>query len=195
MLEKRNKRGLIGNSGNICRKKSYMSRWIYTFCIIVVLLCFMIDFWRVGKLPGEADLQSGKSTLEPATIVYAIDGDTVIVNRNGKDIRVRLIGVNTPESVSRTEENTEEGYIASEFTKGYLQKGQTVWLEYDIQRTDKYGRTLVYIWLTDQVDCSSYDDFCTYNYGAILLQNTYCEAKGYLPNIKYRSWYERLETE
>lgn len=172
-----------------------MSKWICTLCVVVVLFYFIVHFWEVGKLPGADDLQSGQSILDSVTIVYVIDGDTVIVNQNGKDIRVRLIGVNTPESVSRTEENTEEGYIASEFTKGYLQEGQTVWLEYDIQRTDKYGRTLVYIWLTDQVDCSSYDDFCTYNYGAILLQNTYCEAKAYLPNIKYREWYERLDVE
>lgn len=172
-----------------------MSKWICTLCVVVVLFYFIVHFWEVGKLPGADDLQSGQSILDSVTIVYVIDGDTVIVNRNGKDIKVRLIGVDTPESVSRTEENTKEGKAASDFTRSYLQKGQLVWLEYDSQRMDKYGRTLAYLWLTDQADQTSYEDFCMYNYGAVLLQNTYSEVKTYPPNIKYQGWYERLEKE
>lgn len=170
-----------------------MLKWVYSLGAMLVIVYVAVTLTVTHSKIQE--IQEIQEELYSASIQYVIDGDTVIVNKDGEEMKVRLIGVNTPESVSRTEENTEEGYIASEFTKGYLQEGQTVWLEYDIQRTDRYGRTLAYLWLTDQADRSSYEDFCTYNYGAILLQNTYCEAKAYLPNIKYRSWYERLETE
>lgn len=135
-------------------------------------------------------------TFETATIVRVKDGDTVVCNVFGKEKTVRLIGVNTPESVSSDKsKNCEEGYVASDYTKSQLTKGMDVYLEYDEDNTDQYGRVLAYLWLSDQVDTASYEDFCKYNYGAILLQNTYCEAVYYAPNGKYRDWYEALDSE
>ena len=78
-----------------------------------------------------------------------IDGDTIEVNLDGVLTTVRLLGIDTPESVNPDEsKNCEEGIVASNFTKSLL-NGTHVYLEYDQELTDKYGRTLAYVYLED----------------------------------------------
>jgi micrococcal nuclease len=77
-----------------------------------------------------------------------IDGDTIIVDMDGKEERVRLIGVDTPETVHPSKPVEYFGKEASEFTKSMVE-GKKVRLEYDWQRRDKYGRLLAYIYLED----------------------------------------------
>ena len=72
-----------------------------------------------------------------------VDGDTIIVAGVG---RVRLIGVDTPETVDPRRPVQYFGQEASAFTKR-LVEGRRVRLEYDQRRTDRYGRTLAYVWL------------------------------------------------
>lgn len=85
----------------------------------------------------------------PYDVVRVIDGDTAIINIDGSETRVRFIGVDTPESVNPDEsKNTPEGKIASDFTKNLL-TGKTVYLEYDVDPNDDYGRTLAYVYLDD----------------------------------------------
>ena len=74
-----------------------------------------------------------------------VDGDTIIVRGVG---RIRLIGVDTPETVDPRRPVEFFGREASAFTKRMLE-GQRVRLEYDWQRTDRYGRTLAYVRLLD----------------------------------------------
>ena len=72
-----------------------------------------------------------------------VDGDTIIVQGVG---RVRLIGVDTPETVHPRRTVECFGMEASAFTKRMLE-GQRARLEYDRERTDRYGRTLAYVYL------------------------------------------------
>lgn len=130
--------------------------------------------------------------LETAVLEYVIDGDTVNVTVDGEDVRVRLIGINTPESVSQTEENTPEGKAASRYLRDLLHPGDQVYLEYDVRQYDDYGRTLAYIWLSPSADLTSYDDFCRYNLSAVIYQHTYCELMNIPPNDKYCDWFKRL---
>ncbi len=74
-----------------------------------------------------------------------VDGDTIIVSGVG---RVRLIGVDTPESVDPRRPVEFFGKEASAFTRR-LVDGKRVRLEYDWERTDRYGRTLAYVYLPD----------------------------------------------
>lgn len=161
-------------------------RWIVWLLIGIVLIWnFMPPNDPEAKQPGE---------LIPATIERVVDGDTIIVTKEGKSVKVRMIGVNTPESVhSDASKNTPEGKKASNYTKSRLEKGQIVYLEYDTEPQDIYGRDLAYVWTTNRCVTNSFSDFCRFNYGAELLQNTYCEAVYYEPNGKYRDWYEQLE--
>ena len=77
-----------------------------------------------------------------------IDGDTIIVEIDSKQERVRLIGVDTPETVHPNKPVEYFGKEASEFTKRMVE-GKEVRLEFDWQRRDKYGRLLAYVYLQD----------------------------------------------
>ena len=78
-------------------------------------------------------------------VVRVIDGDTVKIDYNGKATNVRLIGVDTPETVHPNKPVEAYGKEASNFTKNLL-LGESVYLRFDIDKTDKYGRLLVYLY-------------------------------------------------
>jgi len=80
--------------------------------------------------------------------VRVIDGDTLVVDIDGKQEKVRLIGVDTPETVHPSKPVEYFGKEASAFTKK-LAAGQGVRLEYDQQKRDRYGRLLAYVYLED----------------------------------------------
>lgn len=76
------------------------------------------------------------------TVVRVIDGDTVDMKIAGEETRVRLLNVDTPETVDPDKAVECLGPEASDYLKSLLAPGDKVKLEYDIERTDRYGRTL-----------------------------------------------------
>jgi len=74
-----------------------------------------------------------------------VDGDTFVLT-GGE--RVRLIGIDTPETVHPKKPVEPFGPEASSFTKKMLE-GRDVRLEFDVQERDKYGRLLAYVYLED----------------------------------------------
>jgi endonuclease YncB( thermonuclease family) len=100
-----------------------------------------------AALKAEAEL----SKLEPSyRVARVVDGDTIIVVMDGKQRTVRLIGVDTPETVHPQKPVERFGKEASDFLKGLL-KGQSVRLAFDPtgDRQDRYGRLLAYAYLPD----------------------------------------------
>lgn len=95
-------------------------------------LAFLFGVLAAAAVPGQL-------------VERVVDGDTIIVEGVG---RVRLIGVDTPETVHPSRPVEFFGKDASAFTKGLLE-GKRVRLEYDQERQDRYGRTLAYVYLTD----------------------------------------------
>lgn len=79
------------------------------------------------------------------TCVKVIDGDTIVLD--GNEI-VRLIGIDTPETKDPRKPVQYYGREAYEFTKR-LVEGKKVRLAYDLNKKDKYGRTLAYVYLED----------------------------------------------
>ena len=79
------------------------------------------------------------------TCIRVVDGDTIVLDGNEK---VRLIGVDTPETKDPRKPVQYFGQEAYEFTKG-LVEGNKVRLKYDQTRIDKDGRTLAYVYLED----------------------------------------------
>ena len=77
------------------------------------------------------------------TVERVIDGDTLVL-AGGE--RVRLIGVDTPETVDPRRPVQYFGKEASAFTRR-MAEGKRVRLEYDQDRVDRYGRTLAYVYL------------------------------------------------
>lgn len=78
-------------------------------------------------------------------VLRVVDGDTVEIDFQGKAAKVRLIGVDTPETVHPSKPVEAYGKEASNFTKNLL-IGESVYLRFDVDRTDNYGRLLAYLY-------------------------------------------------
>lgn len=78
-----------------------------------------------------------------------VDGDTIIVNIDGKKERIRLIGVDTPETKHPSKPVQYFGKEATAFTKSMVE-GKKVMLGYDYQLRDRYDRLLAYVYLEDE---------------------------------------------
>lgn len=114
-------------------------------------------------------------------VVRVVDGDTFIIDYNGKNEKVRLIGIDTPESVHPNEEkNTEFGDMVSNYSKKML-TGKKIQVEFDVEERDKYGRLLAYVYLDGQM------------YNEILLENGYAKLATYPPNVKYVDEFTKIQ--
>ena len=126
------------------------------------------------------------SALTPATVDRVVDGDTLKLMVDGESVRVRLIGINAPESVAPEEErNTEEGNDASAFLKGYLQEGDSVWLMFDTEPYDQYDRMLAYVWTEVPTSFTDPDEVRTKMLNAYLADQGYVVVHAYNPNDAY----------
>lgn len=126
-------------------------------------------------LAASVSLASGDTVAIPekaekVQVARVIDGDTIQLV-DGR--RVRLIGVDTPETVHPEKGVEPHGKEASNYTKSMLE-GKEVYLEYDVQLTDKYGRTLAYVWLEDGTF-----------FNELLLLEGYAQVATFPPNVKY----------
>jgi micrococcal nuclease len=88
-------------------------------------------------------LLAGCSQRDLRTVVRIIDGDTILLD--GEE-RVRLIGIDTPETAHPNRPVECYGREASAFLRKIAQ-GRGVRLDFDQQRKDRYGRTLAYVYL------------------------------------------------
>ena len=77
-----------------------------------------------------------------------VDGDTIVVSLAGSHERVRLIGVDTPETVDPHRPKGCYGKEASAFTKSLLHHGTGVRLVLDVEERDRYHRLLAYVYRT-----------------------------------------------
>lgn len=114
-------------------------------------------------------------------VVRVVDGDTIVVDFNDKDEKVRLIGIDTPESVHPdANKNTEEGITASDFTKNLL-SDKSVSLEFDVSERDRYGRLLAYVYLEGEM------------VNKTLLKEGYAQVATYPPNVAYVDDFTELQ--
>lgn len=89
--------------------------------------------------------------VEPGTAVveFVVDGDTVDLVIAGEEERVRLIGIDSPESVSRDVPVQCFGPEASDALTGLLPPGTEVRIERDREARDRFGRLLLYLYRVD----------------------------------------------
>lgn len=78
------------------------------------------------------------------------DGDTIHVTYQGRDERVRLIGVDTPEVSSYGGQGECFGEEAGLYARSRL-GGRTVRLEFDVDLRDRYDRLLAYVYVGDEL--------------------------------------------
>jgi len=79
-------------------------------------------------------------------VVHLVDGDTLDVRIDGRTERIRLIGVDTPESVDPDRPAQCFGAEASAFLAGLVPEGTEVRLERDAVARDRYDRLLAYVY-------------------------------------------------
>lgn len=141
-------------------------------------------------------------SLQTATLVRVVDGDTIVVDIEGTETKVRLIGINTPESVASEEylestgkENTEEGKDASEWLKTFLTDYTTIYLQKDVSDVDKYGRSLRYVWVSIPKDTEDITEIRTKMLNGILIEQGIAEVATYTPDTHYADIFNAIETE
>ena len=150
-----------------------------------------------GNMEGAEETLAASSNINSelyeVTLEKVVDGDTLIVaNEEGK-MKVRLIGIDTPESVHSDEsKNTEYGSYASDYVKGLLADTTTLYLQYDEGLTDSYDRVLAYVWLRNGVDVTSLDDVKTYMLNAKIADAGMARVMTIEPNTSYAWVFEEL---
>ena len=130
--------------------------------------------------------------FQSAHLERVIDGDTIVVDIEGEQYKVRLIGVNTPESVASAEyleksgkENTAEGKAASDYTKNALADYEFVYLQADVSDTDRYDRLLRYVWVEVPDDMYDAREIETKMLNAMLVADDMAAVEIYHPDDKY----------
>ncbi len=122
------------------------------------------------------------TTALKAKVIRCFDGDTILVSLGGKEEKIRMKGVDTPETVHPTKPVQRYGKEASDFTKKRLDK-KTVWIEPDKGGRDQYGRMLGFVWCEDGT--------C---HNATLIREGYAHAYTRYPFDRMDE-YKRLERE
>ncbi len=88
----------------------------------------------------------GPRTRLDTTVERVVDGDTLVAEVEGRAERVRLIGVDTPETVSPSKPVQCYGKQASDHLKALLTPGTAITLVTDAETHDQYGRLLAYVY-------------------------------------------------
>lgn len=140
---------------------------------------------------AEDEARKFTESLTKVTVVRVVDGDTYVVNLDGNETKVRLIGVDTPESVASQEyldrtgkENTEFGKDVSSYMKDMLSEGSTLYLEFDVDKYDKYDRVLAYAYFEDGEMVQEH-----------LLKKGFARVMTIEPNVAHSERFVELEQE
>ncbi len=126
--------------------------------------------------PEPAPVRAVPAYDATATISRVVDGDTVEISPAiGGVIDVRLIGVDTPETKEPGCAPQPYGTEASSYAESAL-SGQEVGLEFDVEKTDRYGRLLAYVYPASLGGEMFNED---------LVEGGYAQAYPYPPNTRY----------
>lgn len=153
-----------------------------------------------------------KQELIEATLVRVVDGDTIVVNiahtsavsgesidkdkgestekytQENTEEKVRLIGINSPESVDPRRPVECFGKEASNKVKEIIKIGDKIWLEYDISQNerDKYGRILAYVYFNE-------DSLKLIQLNKFMIENGFAQEYTYEKPYKYQKEFRDAE--
>ena len=163
----------------------------YLVALLVLLLYLQI---RNTAGSGSCSSPPPPDRLIPASVVRVVDGDTLEIRAGSRTERVRLIGVDAPESspnekalrdASRSGKDvaviTAMGKEAAAFTRRYLAGRRAVGLEYGVQPYDRYGRALAYVWVGPEM------------FNVVIVREGYATAYTVPPNVRYASLFAACE--
>ena len=134
---------------------------------------------------------------EKCRLLRIVDGDTYIIQYKGKNERLRLTGIDTPEAANNPkarrdsekknisfEEIVKEGKRSKSFAKSLLAGEKYIYLEFDVRERDQYGRILAYIYLADGRMVNE-----------LMLKAGYATLMTVPPNVKYKDRFLRAYRE
>jgi endonuclease YncB( thermonuclease family) len=157
---------------------------------LTVLLAGLLAGCGPGSPPRLATSAAERATwprapanAAAARVERVVDGDTFVAELGGRDERVRVIGVDTPETVAPGRPVERYGKEASNFAKREL-TGVTVRLGGDVEPRDRYDRLLAYVWLPDGTF-----------WNALLAAEGYAQLITVPPNVAYVDLFRRLVAE
>ena len=149
------------------------------------------------------DIGSVKGLDGPVSLVRVSDGDTIVVNMNGKNRKLRLIGIDTPEKYDgeklyrksrewgiSTREIKEMGKRSSNFTENLL-RGKALYLEYDVTKYDRYGRMLAYVYFLDENGNWKFGDQQFTQANLEIMKAGWAEPLTIPPNVRYANKYRK----
>ena len=134
---------------------------------------------------------------ETVKILRVVDGDTLKINYKGKQESIRLIGIDAPESrvnprAKRESQRTGKdmknilamGKEATQFVNTLVKSGDKVSIEFDVEKRDKYGRLLGYVYLSNGKMLNEE-----------IVKSGYANLLTIPPNIKYQDRFVRAYRE
>lgn len=142
---------------------------------LALVLALVVTVTTVATVHAGRGSQPRFSGPGVARVRTVADGDTIDVSLNGHTERVRLLGIDTPETVDPRRPVGCFGPEASHETKTMLPSGTWVRLERDAELRDRYGRLLAYVTrLPDEVSVNEH-----------LLANGFADTLRIGPNKAY----------
>ncbi|MED1794030.1 thermonuclease family protein [Brevibacillus nitrificans] len=144
-----------------------------------IAICLALFAALLGACSSSTGQPVANGEME-ATVQRVVDGDTVELSTGEK---VRLIGVDTPETVKPNTPVQPYGKEASEFSKQLL-TGQKVKLKFDVEPYDKYKRLLAYMYLQDGTFVNEK-----------LVRDGYARIMTIPPNVAYADLFLEAERE
>lgn len=126
--------------------------------LIIFITIFYYSFTNIANNSANNNIQNNKEFIidgldGPYQVSRIVDGDTIVAFINNKKEKVRLIGINTPETVDKRKPVECFGKKAKEYLNELL-NNKVIYLKNDITQTnrDKYNRLLRYVITTDGVN-------------------------------------------
>jgi micrococcal nuclease len=105
---------------------------------VVAAALLVVGCSRAGAAPS--------SRPGVANVVRVVDGDTIVARIGTRDEKIRLIGIDTPETVDPRKPVQCYGREASDRMKSLLPPGSSIRIERDVEERDIYRRLLAYVW-------------------------------------------------
>jgi len=143
--------------------------------------------WSRSTGDGDGGARGGQATEGPARVaqvVRVVDGDTIVVRAGGRTERVRYIGIDTPESV-------KPGAPVECFAKDAAREnrrlvgGRQVRLVPDVERRDRFGRLLAYVYRAEDGRFVN----------AALLRDGFAQPLTIPPNVRHAARFRALAAE
>jgi micrococcal nuclease len=142
--------------------------------LLVLVVLLLVRPWESSGAEGPV--------AASATVTRVVDGDTVEARIGDEVEDVRLIGIDTPETVKPEAPVECFGPQASSFTHRLLE-GRRVRLVFGVERRDVYSRLLAYVYIGHSFA------------NAILVRRGLARTLPIPPNTGYRALFEHLQTE